>query len=99
MRFGVFTSSHLLLDFLCRHEFLYPSQRQQAAGDSMLAAFDGTTATLLRQNFVFIVFTGGSTQVSRRKVIDIGFKAQSQVAHGRVCRRQEIDIIYTAFIL
>jgi hypothetical protein len=95
--------------FYYRHEFLYPSlKRQQAAGDSMLAAFDGTPGNTIEAKFwsLHCFRRGARSQVSRggkfgrhrfRKAL------KSQVyEHGRWRRRrssEEIDIIYIAWTL
>ena len=92
-----------------RHEFLYPSlRRQQAAGDAMLAAFDGTPGNTLEDTFwsLHCFRRGARSQASRgghfgrhrfRKAL------KSQVyEHGRWRRRrssEEIDIVYQAWTL
>jgi hypothetical protein len=95
--------------YFYRHECLYPSlKRQQAAGDAMLAAFDGTPGNTIEAKCwsLHCFRRGARSQVSRggkfgrhrfRKAL------KSQVyEHGRWRRRrssEEIDIIYQAWTL
>jgi hypothetical protein len=90
-----------------RHQFLYPSLRQQLlAGDAMLAAFDETPGNTIESKFwsLHCFRRGARSQVSRggnfghhrfRKAL------KSQVyEHGRWRRRrssEEIDVIYVAW--
>jgi hypothetical protein len=61
-------NGHLWTSHYYRQEFLYPSlRRQQAAGDAMLLAFDGTPGNTLGSKFWSLhSFRGGArSQVSR----------------------------------
>jgi hypothetical protein len=95
--------------FYYRHEFLYPSlKRQQAAGDAMLLAFDGSPGNTIEAKFwsLHCFRRGARSQVSRggkfgRHRFRKAFKTQVY-EHGRWRNRrsgEDIDVIYRAWTL
>jgi hypothetical protein len=95
--------------FYYRHEFLCPSlKRQQAAGDAMLLAFDGSPGNTLEAKFwsLHCFRRGARSQVSRggkfgRHRFRKAFKSQVY-EHGRWRNRrsgEDIDVMYHAWTL